>query len=123
MEHTGFAFVLPHNPGNYPKSIGSAQEQALGTEKFKKNEALFRKYTAVYRALKKQIVTAVELVFLYPLVDQLTGLGKVSTLTMLQHIFASYRAIEKIDLKENAVKMMGPYDPAEPLSQIIKQLE
>ena len=24
--------MLPHNPGNYPQSIGSAQEQSLGTE-------------------------------------------------------------------------------------------
>ena len=23
------AFVMPHNPGNYPQSMGSAQEQAL----------------------------------------------------------------------------------------------
>ena len=33
-EQIGFAFVPLHNPGNYPQSIGSAQEQALGTEKF-----------------------------------------------------------------------------------------
>ena len=40
---------------------------------------------------------------------------------MLQHIFYRYGAIDKIDLEENAVKMMGPYDPAEPLAQIIEQ--
>ena len=34
MEHTGFVFVPPHNPGNYPQSMRSAQEQALVTEKF-----------------------------------------------------------------------------------------
>ena len=94
--------------------MGSAQEQALGTEKFRQNQALFRKYTTVDRALKKHIVTAVEPVFLFPLVDKLTGFGRVSTLTMLQHLFSSYRAINKIELEENAVKIMGPYDPAEP---------
>ena len=73
--------------------------------------------------MKKQIVTAVEPVFLYPLVDQLTGLGQVSALTMLHHLFSRYRAINKINLKENSVKMMGPYDPAEPLARIIEQLE
>ena len=64
-----------------------------------------------------------EPVLLSPLVDQLTGFGKVSALTMLHHIFSSYRAINKIDLEENTIKMMGPYDPAEPLAQIIEQLE
>ena len=113
----------PQNPCNYPKSTGSAQEQALGTEKFRQNKALFRKYTAVDRALKKKIITAVVPVFLYPMVDQLTGFGQVSALIMLKHLFSSYGAIGKINLEENAVKMMGPYDPNEPLAQIIKQLE
>ena len=57
MEQTGFSFVPPHNPDNYPQSTGIAQEQALGTENFQQNQALFRKYTAVNGALKKQIVT------------------------------------------------------------------
>ena len=116
MEQTRFSFVPPHNPGKYPQSMGSAQEQALGTENFRQNQAMFRKYTAVDGALKKQIVTAVEPVFLSPLVDKLAGFGQVYTLTMLRHLFDSYRVINKIDLKENAVKMMGPYDPTEPQS-------
>ena len=45
------------------------------------------------------------------------------TLTMMQYLFPSYRDIDKIDPKENAVKMMGSYDPAEPLAQLIEQLE
>ena len=45
--HTGFFFVTPHNPGNYPHSMGNTQEQALGTENFRQNQSLFRKYTSV----------------------------------------------------------------------------
>ena len=100
MEQTGFAFVPLHNPGDYPQIMGSAQEQALGTEMFRKDQALFRKYTAVDVALKKKIVTAVEPVFLSPLVDQHTDFGQVSVLTMLQHLFSSYGAIDEIDLEE-----------------------
>ena len=81
---------------------------------------MFRKYTAMDEALKKNIVIAVEPVFLSPLVDQLTGFGQVSALTMMQHLFSSYGAIDEIDLKENAVKIMGPYKPAENLAQLIK---
>ena len=62
-------------------------------------------------------------VFLSPLVDQLTGFGQVSALALLQNLFTSYGAIDKIDLEKNVVKMMEPYDPAEPLSRLIKQLE
>ena len=42
---------------------------------------------------------------------------------MLQHLFASYGVIGEINLEENAVKMMGPYDPTEPLARLIEQLE
>ena len=77
----------------------------------------------MYVDLKKQIVTAVEPVLLSPLVEQLTGFGQVTSLTMLQHIFSSYRMIDNIGLKENAVKMIGPYDPAKSFCGLIKQLE
>ena len=46
-----------------------------------------------------------------PLVDELTGLGHVNVLQTLQYLLNSYGAIDKIDLKENAVKMVGPCDP------------
>ena len=49
-------------------------------------------------------------VFLSPMVDQLTGFGQVYTLTMIQHLFSSYRAIDEINLKQNAVKIMGIYN-------------
>ena len=111
MEQTGFAFVTPHNPGNCSQRMGSSQEQALGTENFRQNQALFRKYTAVDGALKKRVVAVVETVFLYPLVDQFMGFIQVTALTMLQHLFSSYGSIDEIGLEENAVKMVGTYDP------------
>ena len=42
---------------------------------------------------------------------------------MLHYLLTSYEAIDKIDLEEKSVKMMGTYDPAEPLSLLMKQLE
>ena len=59
--------------------------------------------------MKNQIVKAVEPVFLSPLVNQFTGFGQVTALTVLLHLFSRYRSIYKIDLEGNAVKMMGPY--------------
>ena len=72
-------------------------------------------------SIKKQIVTMVEPVFLSLLVDQLTGFGQVADITVLQYLFTSYGTIDKIDLEENAVKMMGPYDPIEPLALSMKK--
>ena len=74
-------------------------------------------------SLKKQIVTAVQPVFLYTLVYYLTGLGQVNAIQMLHNLFNYYREIDWINLEENAVKIMGPYDPSESLACLIKQLE
>ena len=40
-EQTGYAFVPLHNTGNYPATMGTAQEQALETERFRQNQSLF----------------------------------------------------------------------------------
>ena len=63
-----------------------------------------------------------ELVFLSPLVDHLTGFGQVSILTILQHISLSYVTIDEIGPEENAIKIMGTYNPKKPISWLIKQL-
>ena len=62
-------------------------------------------------AIKKHIVTAVEPVSLSPLVNQLTGFEQVPALTMLQHVFSRYGVIDEINIEENAVNIMGPYEP------------
>ena len=62
-------------------------------------------------------------VSLSPLLDQFTGFGQVYALQMRQQVFTSYGAIDEIDLEENAVKLMEPCEPAEPLARLIKQLE
>ena len=53
----------------------------------------------------------------------MTVFGLVSALKMLNNILLSYGKIDLINIEENNVNMMGPYNPAEPLAQFIKQLE
>ena len=123
MPQKGYEFVSLQNSGNYPPTIGTAQDQALRTEKFQQNQALCRIYTAVDGEIKNKIIILMEPVFLYPLLYQLTRFGQVSALVMIQHLFASYRVIYEIDIEENVVNMMGPYDPTETLSRLIEKLE
>ena len=66
---------------------------------------------------------AVQPVFLSPLVDQLTGFWQISALQMLQHLFTFYGAIDEINVKENAVKIMEPFNTTKPVAHLIKKLE
>ena len=88
--------------------MGKSQEQAPGNEKYRKNQALFRKYTSTEGAPKNLIIMVVEPVFLYPLVDQLTGFGQVSALTMIQHLLSSYGAIEKSTSRKTQWRWWDP---------------
>ena len=53
----------------------------------------------------------------------MAGFEQVTELQIIQHLFNSYRKIYKIDLKENVVKTMGPYDLVESQAQLIDKLE
>ena len=104
------------NDGDHPR-------ESVWKRKVLKNQALFRRCTAVYRAIKNQIFTAVQALLPPPLLEKLTGIGQVTALQMLQHPFNFYGAICEIGLEKNAVKTMGPYKPAEPLYQLTEKIE
>ena len=59
---------------------------------------------------------------MYPLVDKLTSFIQVIEIQTIQQILNSYEAIDKTDLEENAVNMMGPYYPTEPLARLFEKL-
>ena len=42
LEQTGHMFAPPYNPGDYPPTMGTEQEQTLWTNIFCQNQALFR---------------------------------------------------------------------------------
>ena len=102
MEQTGYAFVPPQKPGNYPPMMGTSQEQALRTKIFRQNQVIFSRCTAKDGEIKKQIIAVVQPFFLYPLLYQLKGFIKLTALQILLRIFNSYRVIDEIELKENA---------------------
>ena len=52
LEQMGHAFLPSHNRGYYPPKMGTAIEQALGTERLQQNQALYQQCTAVDRAIK-----------------------------------------------------------------------
>ena len=113
----------PNNPDDYPPTMGTTQEQALRTKNFRRNQALLKHCTAVDSAIKNKIVMMVQQVLLSPIMNQLTGFRQVTSLEMLQYLLRLYGAIGEINLKENAVKMMGNYDPTTTLARIIIQHE
>ena len=76
-----------------------AQDQTIGTERFQVNQALFCRYTTLDIQINKQLITAMEPIFMSLIKDQLTGFVQVTDLYMMIHLFRAYGAIDKINLE------------------------
>ena len=82
-----------------PPNLETSQERTHGTESFRQNQFLFRHYTAINRALKKQIINAMEPAFLTPIKNQLAGFVQVTDLDMMNYLFKAYGDIKDTDLE------------------------
>ena len=69
----------------------------LWTERFRQNKALFHRYISVYGVIKKQLITALEPIFMSKIKDKLAGFGQVTALEMIDNIFRAYSTIDEID--------------------------
>ena len=121
LAHMRHKLVPPFNPDNYPPNLGTLREQVLGMERFCQTKRCSGGKPPLMGHKK---TTIIETFFLYPIKDQLAGFGQVMDLETMDHIFRAYGEIGEIDMEENDVKMMGPYNPAELLlASLIENLE
>jgi hypothetical protein len=61
----------------------------------------YRTYTSVQQALKKQIISVFEPMYLEILNDNMVGYANISASDMVDHLFENYRNITAVDLEIN----------------------
>lgn len=123
---TGNAFVAPVNPGDFapPIPLGFNQQMAQQhLEQWRQQHRQYHTYNNCHKALKIQLAAAIEAEYLAAIKNDLIGFEGVSLLAMLAHLYDTYGDIDDKDIEENNIKMMKQYDPSQPLSVLIKQLE
>ena len=77
----------------------------------------------VANALKKQLLAAVEDIFICSLKQPYIGYGNVTVLDLLTHLFATYAQISPGDLAINEPRMTKDYDPNLPIETLFLQIE
>ena len=80
---------------------------------------MFQWYTNLYGFLKKQIIHAVEPVFMSLIKDHLPGFVQITALEMMNHLYSTFGDINDIELEDNSVRMMGAYHSSESLTRLI----
>jgi len=100
-------FVPPTNPGptvQYPPVATQHQIRAVDVAHTTATR-LFQQYDATDRALKQQLLGAVDNMFVSALSDSHAGYANISTLQLLTHLYNTYAKITDYDLEENKEAM------------------
>jgi len=104
---TGIAFQLPAHPGPVPVHAGCANAVAW-QETIWVYEAILKELTIatmVKEEIKKQILEAVDWLYLVALDDDMFGFAEVSIMDMIAHLCTSYRPPTHSDLEMNCTSI------------------
>jgi hypothetical protein len=91
----------PEFPGRAPAAIeGGGTAAQISAENYYWEEATndFKTYNTVQSALKKQIITVIEPMYIEILNDDLVGFANTTSRDMLDHLFLSYGSITGVDI-------------------------
>jgi hypothetical protein len=77
----------------------------------------------VQQALKKQIISVFEPMYLEILNDNMVGYANISSRDMLDHLLETYGNITAVDLEINFEHMCRAWDPQQPVETLFKQIQ
>jgi O-acetyl-ADP-ribose deacetylase (regulator of RNase III) len=118
-------WIDPEPPGRAPTEIDGGTAAQLSAERHRWEEAVstFRTRSTVEQALKKQIITVFEPMYLEILNNDMVGFANTSAREMLEHLFLSYGSIAAVDLERNFENMRKAWDPQQPVETMFKQIQ
>jgi hypothetical protein len=118
-------YVAPINPGIQPTYPNDAPTQYQIAESGRIHEEQLREwyeFECLQKALKKQIVSAVDAPFLRA-IRVGTGLNNVSVLTILEHLFTTYGCLSEQQMIANNAEFRKEWDPDSSFELIIAQID
>jgi hypothetical protein len=96
----------------------SARSSGATTKKIRE----WKEYNNVQRALKKQLATAVDKIYLEAHYDNV-GYENVSIRTLIQYLLDEYGDITPINLRANAKRLNEEWDPNQPTQTLFSQIK
>ena len=118
-------FIEPIYPGqhpNVPAGTGTANTSTIirhHTEDLRQ----WREFKNVNTALKNQLLSTLDDIYVRALKDHHVGNMNESIRTILQHLFNNYGNITPLELEDNDTKMHATWDPNSPFDCLIKQVK
>ena len=122
---TGHVFVAPVNPGSLPNIAPAATQAQIGeaVRQHKERLKIWRQFNATDLALKNQILSTFDEVYLKGLRNRHVGYQNVSARDMIQHLYLNYGVITPAELDDNDARMREPFDASKPIEELFEQIE
>lgn len=120
LVHAGEAFNVPNNPGEIVAPAADAtQAQILEARRIHFNNlTLYNTYKTVRTSLQKQILAAVDAVYLRALKNVNFGFSNVEPYTMLTHLKSKYGVLTLREVQLNRDKLNEAWDPSSPMENL-----
>jgi hypothetical protein len=117
-------WTSPQAPGRAPSNTdGTADQISAARHIWEEDVQTYRTCTSVQQALKKQIISIFEPMYLDILNDNMIGYTNISARYMLDHLFETYGNITAVDLEINFEHMRRAWDPQQPVESLFKQIQ
>ena len=120
---TSTAFVAPTMPPPVDPAGMTGPQIANANRIFNEQKTEFHSYINLQNALKKQLIAAVDPLFLRTIRQPYVGFANCTIRDMLRHLYETHADISADDLDENDRKMREPWDPNGPFEGLIKQIK
>jgi hypothetical protein len=117
-------WVSPTSPGRAPANTDATAAQISAARHIWEEDVQnYRTYTSMQQALKKQIISVFEPMYMDVLNDNMVGFANISARDMLDHIFRTYCNIAAVDLEINFEHMRQAWDPQQPVESLFKKIQ
>jgi hypothetical protein len=122
-QHFGQAHK-PKSPRAGPANTdGTASQISAARHIWDEDVQTYQTCTSVQQALKKQIISVFEPMYLNILNDNMVGYANISARDMLDHLFKTYGNITAVDLEINFEHMRQAWDHQQPVESLFKQIQ
>jgi hypothetical protein len=117
-------WVTPNAPGRaLAATDGTAAQIRAARHQWEEDVQTYRACTSVQQALKKQIISVVDPMYLDIFNDNMMGYTNISERGMLDHLFETYGNITAVHLEINFENMRQTWDPQHPVEALFKQIQ
>jgi hypothetical protein len=117
-------WISPQAPRRAPANMdGTAAHISAARLVWEEDVQTYRTYTSVQQALKKQIISVFEPMYLEVLNDNMVGFANISARDMLDHLFSIYGNITTVDLEIDFEHMRRAWDPQQPVESLFNQIQ